>query len=150
VDDTAVAALRFQGGGLGAIVTSVSQKPGLHTKVHVHGTSGASVGVETDRGATFIAGVTAIAEPPLNDVWTVPGEEHLLAAFQAEDRARFARIDATVHYHELQIRDFLRAVRERRPPLVTGADGRAVVELFTAVYRSNHEGGPVRLGVGSG
>ena len=31
-----------------------------------------------------------IAEPPLNDLWTVPGEEHLLAEFQAEDRARFA------------------------------------------------------------
>ena len=37
--------------------------------------NGASVGVETDRGATFIAGVSAIAEPPLNDLWTVPGEE---------------------------------------------------------------------------
>ena len=56
VDDTAVATLRFRNGGLGSIVTSLSQKPGLYTKVHVHGTNGASVGVETDRGATFIAG----------------------------------------------------------------------------------------------
>jgi UDP-N-acetyl-2-amino-2-deoxyglucuronate dehydrogenase len=150
VDDTAVAVLRFRNGGLGSIVTSVAQKPGLHTKVHVHGTNGASVGVETDRGATFIAGVTAIAEPPLNDVWTIPGEEHLLTTFQAEDRARFTQIDATVHYHGLQIRDFLRAVRESRPPLVTGEDGRAVVELFTAIYRSNQEGRPVTLGVGDG
>ena len=91
--------------GLGSIVTSLSQRPGLYTKVHVHGTSGASVGVETDRGATFVAGVSAIAEPPLNDLWTIPGEEHLLADFQAEDRARFAAIDATTHYHALQIRD---------------------------------------------
>src|SRR5579884_1312206 len=60
VDDTAVAVLRFQNGGLGAIVTSVAQKPGIYTKVHIHGTNGASVGVETDRGATFIAGMTAI------------------------------------------------------------------------------------------
>jgi hypothetical protein len=50
------------------------QKPGLFTKVHVHGSNGASIGVETDRGATFIAGVSTIAEPPLNDLWTVPGE----------------------------------------------------------------------------
>jgi predicted dehydrogenase len=150
VDDTAVAVLRFRNGGLGAIVTSVAQKPGISTAVHVHGTSGASVGVETDRGATFIAGVTAIAEPPLNDVWTIPGEEHLLAAFQAEDRARFARIDATTHYHGLQIQDFLRAIREGRPPLVTGEEGRAVVELFTAIYRSNREGRPVMLGMGTG
>jgi predicted dehydrogenase len=148
VDDTAVAVLRFANGGLGSIVTSVSQKPGIRTTVHVHGTSGASAGVETDRGATFIAGVTAIAEPPLNDVWTIPGEEDRLAEFQAEDRARFTRIDAATHYHGLQFRDFLQAIRECRGPLVTGADGRAVVELFTAIYRSNREGRPIRLGAG--
>jgi predicted dehydrogenase len=145
VDDTAVATIRFKNGGLGSVVTSVSQKPGVYTKVHVHGSNGASVGVETDRGATFIAGVSSIAEPPLNDLWTVPGEEHLLPAFQAEDRARFAGIDATVHYHALQIQDFLRAVREGRPPLLTGEDGRAVVELFTAVYRSDRERRAVTL-----
>ncbi len=146
VDDTAVAVVRFRNGGLGSIVTSVAQKPGIRTTVHVHGTSGASVGVETDRGATFIAGVSGVTEPPLNDLWTVAGEEHLLPQFQAEDRERFARIDATTHYHALQIRDFLGAIRENRPPLVTGGDGRAVVELFTAIYQSNRDGRPVPLG----
>lgn len=146
VDDTAVAVLRFRNGGLGAIVTSVSQKPGIRSTIHVHGTSGASVGVETDRGATFIAGMTGVTEPPLNDLWTVPGEEHLLAQFQAEDRERFATVDATTHYHALQIQDFLAAVRDNRPPLVTGADGRAVVELFAAIYQSNRERRPVTLG----
>src|SRR5262249_37020735 len=66
VDATAVATVRFQGGGLGSIITSVSQRPGLYTKVHIHGSNGSSVGVETDRGATFVAGVSTIAEPPLN------------------------------------------------------------------------------------
>ena len=150
VDDTAVAVLRFQSGGLGAIVTSVAQKPGIYTKVHIHGTNGASVGVETDRGATFIAGMTAIAEPPLNDLWTIPGEEHLLTVFQTEDRARFTQIDATTHYHGLQIQDFVRAIREGRPLQMSGEDGRAVVELFTAIYRSNREGRPVMLGMGIG
>ena len=31
------------------------------------------------------------------------------------------------HYHALQIQDFLRAIIEDRPPLVTGEDGRRVV-----------------------
>jgi predicted dehydrogenase len=145
VEDTAVAVLRFRNGGLGSIVTSVSQRPGIYTKVHVHGSNGASIGVETDRGATFIAGMTPIAEPPLNDLWTVPHEEHLLAQFQAEDRERFSHLDAATHYHALQIRDFLLATREGRAPLVTGADGRAVVELFTAIYRSNQERRPIAL-----
>ncbi|MBM4069965.1 MAG: Gfo/Idh/MocA family oxidoreductase [Planctomycetes bacterium] len=139
VDDTAVAVLRFQDGGIGSIVTSVAQQPGIYTKVHVHGSNGASVGVETDRGATFIAGYSRITEPPLNDLWTIPGEEHLLPRFRAEDRERFERHDATTHYHALQIQDFLQAVRQRRPPLVTGEDGRATVELFTAIYLSNRE-----------
>ena len=139
VEDTAVASLRFRGGGLGSIVTSLSQKPGLFTKVHIHGSNGASVGVETDRGATFVAGMTEIAEPPLNDLWTIPGEEFALAEFQAEDRARFRQIDSTTHYHALQIQDFLRAILEDRPPLVTGEDGRKVVALFTAIYRSQRD-----------
>jgi predicted dehydrogenase len=149
VDDTAVAVLRFRGGGLGSVVTSVSQKPGIYTKVHIHGANGASVGVETDRGATFIAGVSAIAEPPRNDLWTIPGEEHLLPEFQAEDQERFRRIDPTTHYHGLQIQDFLRAIREGRRPLVTGEDGRIVVEMFTAIYRSHQERRPVRLPLAS-
>lgn len=145
VDDTAVAAIRFRNGALGSILTSVAQKPGIYTKVHIHGSNGASVGVETDRGATFIAGVSGIAEPPLTDLWTVPGEEHRLAEFQAADRAAFAGVDGTTHYHALQIRDFVLSVREGRLPLVTGEDGRAVVELFTAIYQSDRERRAVQL-----
>jgi predicted dehydrogenase len=145
VEDTAAAVLRFANGGLGSIVASLSQKPGIYTKVHIHGDSGASVGVETDTGATFIAGMTGVAEPPLNDMWTIPGEEARLADFQAADRAHFAKVDATTHYHALQIRDFVHAVREGRPPQVTGDDGRAVVEMFTAIYRSNQERRAIEL-----
>lgn len=145
VEDTAVASVRFRNGGLGSILASVSQKPGLHSKIHIHGSTGASIGAETDRGPTFIAGVSSIVEPPLNDVWTVPGEESLLAGFQDEDRKRFASLDATTHYHALQFRDFFQSIREGREPLVTGEAGRAVVELFTAIYRSGREGRAIAL-----
>ncbi|MBX6311913.1 MAG: Gfo/Idh/MocA family oxidoreductase [Isosphaeraceae bacterium] len=143
VEDTAVAIVRFRGGGLGSIVVSLSQRPGLFSKIHVHGTSGASIGVETDRGATFVAGMSAITEPALNDLWTIPGEEHLLAQFEAEDRTRFRQIDATRYYHALQIQDFLRAILDDRPPEVTGEDGRRVVALFSAIYRSGREHRPI-------
>ncbi len=146
VEDTAVAILRFARGGLGSIVTSLSQRPGIHTKVHIHGSNGSSVGVETDRGATFIAGMSTIAEPPLNDLWTIPGEERLLEQFQAEDRARFAGLDPVTHYHALQIADFLQAIRHGRAPAVGGEDGRAVVAVIEAIYRSNREQGPIRPG----
>jgi predicted dehydrogenase len=145
VEDTAVAVIRFRDGGLGSVVTSVAQRPGIYTKVHVSGSNGATVGVETDRGATFIAGMSKVTEPPLNDLWTIPGEEGRLAEFQAEDRKQFAEIDATTHYHTLQIREFLQAVAAGKPPQVSGEDGRAVVELFAAIYKSQAEKRPVTL-----
>ncbi|MDP6356158.1 MAG: Gfo/Idh/MocA family oxidoreductase, partial [Planctomycetota bacterium] len=74
-------------------------------------------------------------------------EEHLLAEFEAEDRASFARVNATTHYHALQVRDFIQSILEDRSPLVTGEEGRIVVEMFTAIYRSNQEGTPIRLPV---
>lgn len=144
VEDTAVASLRFKEGALGSIVTSLSQKPGIYTKVHVHGSNGASVGVQTDTGASFVAGMSGISDPPLNDLWTIPGEEHLLAGFAAEDRARFATIDATLHYHQLQLEEFLAALCAGRPPLVDGMEGRKVVALIEAIYRSGSERRPVR------
>ncbi len=143
VEDTAVANIRFSSGGIGNIVTSLSQNPGIYTKVHVHGSNGASVGVQTDTGASFVAGMSEIADPPLNDVWTIPSEEHLLAQFEQEDRQHFATINATQHYHTLQIQDFLQAVSNDRDPMVTGKEGRIVVEMFTAIYRSNEQRRPI-------
>jgi predicted dehydrogenase len=145
VEDTAVAVLRFKSGALGSIVMSNSQKPGLYGKVHVHGANGSSVGVQTDGGAMFIAGMSSVLEPPINDLWTVAGEEHLLARWQAEDRAIFEQVDATRHYHLLQDRDFMQAILEDRAPLVSGEEGRKTVELFTAIYRSQRDGRPVRF-----
>lgn len=145
VEDTAVAVLRFQNGGLGNIVVSNSQNPALYGKVSVHGSNGASVGVQTDGGAMFIAGVSGMAEPPVNDLWTVPGEAELLEQWQREDREFFNRVDATEYYHRLQIQDFLRAVLEGREPAVTGEDGRATVEIFEAIYRSQRTGEIIRF-----
>jgi len=136
VEDTAVAVLRFRNGALGSIIVSNSQNPGIHGKVHVHGENGASVGVQTDGGSMFIAGMSEVLEPPVNDLWSVPGEEDLLPQWQEADRRTFRAIDMSKHYHALQDQDFLRAVLEDRDPMVTGVEGRKTVEIFTAVYRS--------------
>ncbi|QJW91363.1 Gfo/Idh/MocA family oxidoreductase [Spirosoma taeanense] len=145
VDDTALAIIKFKNGGLGNIIVSNSQKPGIFGKVHVHGENGASVGVQTDGGALFIAGMSSITDPPVNDLWTVPGEENLLSQFVADDTAFFNTIDATVYYFGLQIAEFRDAIRENRPPAVTGEDGRKVVALFQAIYESTRTGLPVKL-----
>ena len=145
VEDTAAAVIRFKNGAIGNILVSNSQNPALFGKVMIHGDNGASVGVQTDGGAMFIAGVSDIKEPPVNDYWTVPGEEKLLKKWQKEDADFFNSINATKYYHQLQIQDFLHSVIEDCQPLVTGEDGRKTVEIFTAVYRSNRDGKPVKF-----
>jgi predicted dehydrogenase len=49
------------------------------------------------------------------------------------------------HYHQLQLADFLSAVSENGEHTVDGEAGRKVVELFTAVYRSQREHASVQL-----
>ena len=144
VEDSAVAVATFASGALASIVASNSQKPGLHARIHVHGRSGASVGVETDRGSSFVAGMS-LPSMPRNDVWTIPGEEQLPERWAAEDEAALSGVDLGSHYHELQLRDIVDAIRDDRPPAVDGAEGRATVELVTAIYESHAFGRPVRL-----
>lgn len=143
VEDTAVASIRFRNGGLGSIVASLSQRPGIYSKIHIHGSNGASVGVQTDTGASFIAGVNEIEEPPINDLWTIPGEEPLLADFVAQDSKQFRERRDPDYYHCLQIREFLNAIRANTRPFITASDGRAVVEMFTGIYLSNRDRRPV-------
>jgi predicted dehydrogenase len=139
VEDTALAVIRFKSGGLGNIIVSNSEKPGIYGKVHVHGKNGASVGVQTDGGAMFIAGMSNVLEPPVNDLWSVPGEEGMLQMWIKEDSDFFNSIDPTVYYMERQIEDFITALDENREPLVSGIDGKNTVELFTAIYRSQRD-----------
>jgi predicted dehydrogenase len=143
VDDTVIASVRFKNGGMGSIVLSNSQRPGLWGKIHIHGSSGASVGAETDSGSPFISGVTEKMDPPFNDIWTIAGEEQHLARWNREDRSR--PWDVMTHYHQVQLGDFLDSVSQNREHMVDAQAGRDVVEIFTAVYRSQREHTPQKL-----
>lgn len=145
VEDTALAIVKFKSGAIGNILVSNSQKPGIYGKVHVHGENGASAGVQTDGGAMFIAGRTGVAEPPVNDLWTIPGEEQMLKEWINEDTDTFNNCDPTVVYMQYQIEEYLKAIAEGREPAVNGEAGRRTVELFTAIYRSTRDNMPVKF-----
>jgi UDP-N-acetyl-2-amino-2-deoxyglucuronate dehydrogenase len=145
VEDTALAIVKFKSGAIGNILVSNSQKPGIYGKIHVHGENGSSVGVQTDGGAMFIAGMTGIAEPPVNDLWTVPGEEKMLKKWNKQDMQFFQSCDPMVCFMQRQVEDFINAIKDDREPSVTGDAGRKTVELFTAIYRSTRDNQPVKF-----
>ncbi len=136
VDDTALAIIKFKNGALGNIIVSNSQNPALYGKVTVFGSNGATVSVQTDGGAMFIAGMSDIEEAPINDIWTIPGEAELLEKWQKEDDDFFKSVNAVNYYHKLQLEDFLKAIIEECEPMVPAVQGRQTVELFTAIYKS--------------
>jgi predicted dehydrogenase len=145
VEDTALAIMKFKNGGIGNILVSNSQKPGFYCNVHIHGENGASVGVQTDGGAMFVAGMSTIQEPPVIDLWSVPGEENKMDEWNREDSEWFlSHDDIMSQYHMEQIRDFAEAVVEGRDPLISGTEGRKTVEIFTAIYRSARDKAPVK------
>lgn len=145
VEDSAIAVIKFKNGGIGNIVVSNSQNPALFGQVHVHGQNGASIGVQTDGGAMFIAGMSSITEPPMNDMWTIKGEESFLEKWKKEDTDFFSKINPMDYFHERQIEDFLRAIINGEKPLIDGEEGRKTVELFTAIYRSKRDKKPMQF-----
>lgn len=145
VEDTALAVVKFKNGAVGNIVVSNSQDPALYGKVHVYGDNGASLGVQTDGGAMFIAGMSTITEPPYNDLWTVKGEAEKLDSWKKADCDFFNSVDSMHYYHQLQVEDFLKAVINKTKPLVDGQEGRRTVELFQAIYRSTRDDSVIKF-----
>ncbi len=145
VEDTAVAVIKFKNGGVGNIVVSNSQNPALFGKVHVFGENGAGVGVQTDGGAMFVAGMSSITEAPYNDLWTVAGEENMLETWKKEDTDFFNSVDSMYYYHREQIRDFVDAVQKGEKPLVDAREGRKTVEIFTGIYRATETNSVIKF-----
>ena len=145
VEDTAVAVIKFKNGGVGNIVVSNSQNPALFGKVHIFGENGAGVGVQTDGGAMFVAGMSSITEAPYNDLWTVAGEENMLETWKKEDTDFFNSVDSMYYYHREQIKDFVDAVQKGEKPLVDAREGRKTVEIFTGIYRATETNSVIKF-----
>jgi len=92
----------------------------------------------------FIAGRSAVLEPPYNDLWTIPGQEAMREQWQKEDAAFFAGIDATWYFFAQQEEDFAMAILRGGKPAVTGHDGLQVARIIEGIYRAQRDKMPVR------
>ena len=131
VEDTAVATLVGTNGALATIQAASTYTPTFGFRVAVHGTSGATTSVwEMPEGTEGV-----------NDVWNIPGEEAQQHDWQTDPQPG----RGFPGFHYLQIQDFLQAIRDKRPPAVTGAEARKALEIILAIYESSRTGRVVTL-----
>jgi UDP-N-acetyl-2-amino-2-deoxyglucuronate dehydrogenase len=133
VEDTSLAIVSFASGAVGTILSTTAAFPGFPQRLEITGTEG-TVTIEDGR---MVGCALRGAAPPEALQAAPPGA----AGAAASDPAAVG-----VASHAAQIADLLAAVREGREPAVTGADGRAALEIILAVYESARSGRPVLIG----
>jgi myo-inositol 2-dehydrogenase/D-chiro-inositol 1-dehydrogenase len=121
--DTAIIALRFEGGALGLIDNSRRAVYGYDQRVEVFGSEGSIAADNSYPTTTVISDSASVRRDlPLNFFM-----ERYAASYVAE------------------LRSFVECIIHDRVPAVTGADGRVAVVLALAAHRSLDEGQPVLL-----
>ncbi len=131
VEDTVAATVVFESGALGAIEALTTIQPDIGFRVAVYGDNGATASVhEIPEGTQGV-----------NDIWTFGSG--------AVDRAAWAEAErghpGFPEFHQLQIAEFLDAIRVGRPPAVTGRDARNSLAIILGIYESSRTGRPVQL-----
>lgn len=131
-DDHSLVVMRFQGGGVGVAENSWARPGGLDDRAEIYGTQGLTV-ADLARGGAL----TTYSEPgygyalekaPRTRGWTWTG-------FQ----------EAWSYGFPQEIGHFARCIREGKEPMLTGEDGRAILEIICAAYYSARTGQRVAL-----
>ncbi len=135
VEDTAVACLRFKSGALGVIQATTSVHPGYPKTIAVHGDRGSAVIEQED--------VLRWDFTPETDEDRRVKERFAQKAGASGGASNPAAISHV--YHARQLADFVAALRDGRPPLIDGREGRRAVEVIQAVYESAATGRTVAL-----
>jgi predicted dehydrogenase len=133
VEDTAVAALRYEGGGLGVIEGATSAYPGWNKRIEISGNKG-SVILEDDN-IKFWQFAEELPEDELIRGGSGGGAN--IGGGVANPLA------ISTEGHRRQIEDLCAAIREGRQPAIAGADARRAVSLITAIYDSARTGAAV-------
>ncbi len=92
----------------------------------------------------FVAGMT-LPSLARNDVWTIPGEEDRAATWAAADADAVANVEIETHFHELQLRAIVAALREGHQPPVSGREARRAIALMAGFAEAARAGGRVGL-----
>jgi predicted dehydrogenase len=128
VEDCLAASLRFESGALGSLLATTAAVPGFPHRIEVYG----------DRGGVQIEGDTVVR-------WEGDARRpDLEAQAPAAAGAGASPTGLAPTGHIRLLHDFVAAVGEGRPPLVTGEEGRRSLALVLAVYEAARTGCSVR------
>lgn len=133
VEDLAVATIRFASGALAMLHATTSARPGLPSRLQLHGTHGSAV-LHDDQLEYFHADDQPEVGAATQARALVPAEE-LFGTPEAPD--------GFVLGHLRQYRDLVEAIDGGRPPGVRVADGLLALALVRAAYVSATLGRPV-------
>lgn len=132
-EDLLVATVAFDGGALATLSVTTASFPGVPETVAVSGPR-ASVVLEAGSVVSWTREVRGLEDEIAGAAGTAPAN------------AALGSRNLSVQAHRSQLQDVVDAVREHRPPAVTGADGRAALALVRAAYESARSGEEVRVG----
>lgn len=135
VEDCVVATLRYKSGALGVIEASTAAYPGSLKRIEIAGNQGSAVLEEESIIKWEFAKTTkkdiALRDEMLNKTKTGGG---------AGDPAAIGH-----HGHRALFQDFLKGIRDNKPSMIEGSEGRRSVELILAIYESAKKRKPIRL-----
>jgi predicted dehydrogenase len=121
-EDHGAAVLQHPGGMIGTIVASTVARPGFPARLEIHGAAG-SIIMENDIITRWMVdGVDNPSRPPSGVIHSGAGST--------------GAIVADTSGHEAIVSDFIQAVRDHRPPAVTGEDARLTTELVLRIYEA--------------
>jgi UDP-N-acetyl-2-amino-2-deoxyglucuronate dehydrogenase len=129
IEDCAFASMEYENGKLGVIQATTISIPGYPERLEFYGTQGSAI---------YHKGQGRL-EWHFLDV----DEDHTDSSEASNGAARPMDILPTAHI--VQFKDFVKAIKEKRPPAITGQDGRHSIELIKAIYRSSQKNTPIAL-----
>jgi predicted dehydrogenase len=136
VEDTAVAVVRFDSGGLGIIHGTTAAYPGLDASLRVFGSKGSAV-ISNDELVFLHENRAAAPEIAMSE---------MTGLNQVTDEYRLGPEDLRLgRAHHRQFADFVEAVTTGRPPRVGTAEARTALAVILAMYESAASGRPVEL-----
>ncbi len=126
VEDTANVLVEYNSGAVGVIECTVLAKPGYERKIEIHAEKGSVV----------------ISEDTITK-WDVEGTEKP----QTSDCKLDARnvIFFNEEHHAEQIKDLIEAIENNRRPFIDENEGKKVVDIILAAYKSSESGERVYL-----